>query len=241
MNLIATLLTNLFFWILCVLVFVTGRKEGVIFLVIFWFITTDPIARAFISPLENRFKQPSIFELKQQGIKLIVVLVGGGAQPRGEITASALPAASINRFLAGLELWARLGPDCKLIFSGSSGPNAYLPTSEMMKDVASTINPERIFFAESESATTAEHPVFIRKLVRDEQFVLVTSAYHMPRAMGIFRSAKLNPVAYPVDYLYTPQKWYSWSDFLPSTENLRVLEVGVREYFATILHKLTKG
>ena len=60
----------------------------------------------------------------------------------------------------------------------------------------------RILF-EERSRNTQENAVLTRQLVRpgpDERWLLVTSAYHMPRSIGVFRAAGWPVIAYPVDY-----------------------------------------
>jgi uncharacterized SAM-binding protein YcdF (DUF218 family) len=56
---------------------------------------------------------------------------------------------------------------------------------------------------ESQSRSTAENTVFTKRLIAPkpgERWLLVTSAYQMPRAIGAFRQADFRVDAYPVDY-----------------------------------------
>jgi uncharacterized SAM-binding protein YcdF (DUF218 family) len=134
--------------------------------------------------------------------------------------------------MAGLELASRLGPDCKLVFSGSAGRSQpEIRTALVMRDMTALVEPERRVDAEAESSNTGEHPGNVRPFVGDRPFALVTSANHMPRAMRIFRSAGLDPVAYPVDYLAGGVS-YSVYDLIPSADSLWADQVALREYLA---------
>ena len=64
----------------------------------------------------------------------------------------------------------------------------------------------------------------------------MTSAYHMPRAMGAFRQAGFNVVAFPVGW-----RTHGWRDFfwpeLSVTENLRRVDISTREWIGLIVYK----
>lgn len=55
---------------------------------------------------------------------------------------------------------------------------------------------------ETQSRNTYQHPRYIAPIVEKHPFILVTSALHMPRAMGQFRGQGLYPMAAPTQYLY---------------------------------------
>lgn len=103
---------------------------------------------------------------------------------------------------------ARRFPGARLVFSGGSG--ALLDSSLKEADSA------RLFFDqmglsdrgivyESRARNTYENALFSKEIVGDDasrrKWVLITSAAHMPRAMGVFRQAGWNVMAYPVDYV----------------------------------------
>ena len=103
---------------------------------------------------------------------------------------------------------ARRFPDARLVFSGGSG--ALIDST--LKEAAAA----RLFFNqmglskrdiiyENRARNTYENALFSMERVGDDasrrKWVLITSAAHMPRAMGVFRQAGWNIMAYPVDYL----------------------------------------
>jgi uncharacterized SAM-binding protein YcdF (DUF218 family) len=155
------------------------------------------------------------------------------------LAAGALPHASTFRFLAGVELCVRLMPGCELIFSGSAGTgNTHIETGATMKELGALLAPQAELESESESDSTAEHPENVRPFVEDAPFALVTSAYHMPRAMLVFERAGLEPIPYPVDY-YTSDVW-SWSDFVPSPRGWDALNLALHEYAGLLAYSVRR-
>ena len=71
-----------------------------------------------------------------------------------------------------------------------------------------------------------------------ETWLLVTSAYHMPRSMGIFRAQDMNPVAFPVDYrtIGTAEDWKPPAD---GSLAIRHFETAVREWIGLLAYRLT--
>ena len=210
------------------------RRWGIPVLLILWFLGTGAAVNVALRPLEEQYAAPEISSLRKHGVHRVVVLTGGGYRPQEERLHSAFPHASLVRFLGGLELAARLGPDCKIIFSGSAGRGRELTTAKTMEELSRLLSPERVIAAEAESDSTGEHPGRVKPMVGSEPFVLVTSAVHMPRSMRVFRRAGLRPVAYPVDFLTRPPS--GWRDWIPSTEVLWKLNAGFREYLATFFY-----
>jgi uncharacterized SAM-binding protein YcdF (DUF218 family) len=188
-------------------------------------------------PLESLYPSPPIQSLKSQGIDKVVVLTGGRYPAREQLLVSILPHASAYRFWSGLELADRLGRECALVFSGDAGyPREERPTANVMADLARRLVPRREVLFESRSRNTAEHPLNVKPFVGSKPFVLVTSAYHMKRAIRSFERQGLRPIAYPVDRFYVGE--YGWGALLPSTENLWILNMAFREYLALVLYSV---
>jgi len=94
---------------------------------------------------------------------------------------------------------------------------------------------------ESLSRTTWENAAFVVPLVKQkpgERWLLVTSAWQMPRAMGVFRKVGIDVEAYPVDFRTTGQ-FYPWRLHGSLTDGLRRFDYVVREYPALLIYWLT--
>jgi uncharacterized SAM-binding protein YcdF (DUF218 family) len=152
--------------------------------------------------LENRFPRPAVTPDKVDGI----VVLGGVVDPyqtaaRGE--------ESIGGAAERLVAFARLAkrhPEARLVFSGGSGD----PLRQDLKE-AHAVGPlldlmgvpgDRVVF-EADSRNTHENAILAKELVKpgpDETWILVTSAFHMPRAVGCFRRAGWRILPYPTDF-----------------------------------------
>lgn len=163
----------------------------------------SPLANLMRLPLEERFPRPAPAELARTYSAIIVL--GGGED--GHVSAGrgqlALNTAG-ERIVEGARLALRL-TSARLVFAGGAGTlGPSEPAAEVIvaywRDMG--IAPERILY-EQRSRNTHENAIEARKLLAPEpgeRFLLVTSAYHMPRAIGVFRRQGLDVVAYPVDY-----------------------------------------
>ena len=205
-----------------------------------WLLACPAISRWVAWPLESRFERPSVESLRERGVRQVVILTGGGLVSTGDHLAGALPDASAHRFLAGLELARRLDPDCRLIFSGAAGRGrGDVATADSMARLARLLAPDQPQVSESRSLSTAEHPANVGPLLDGGVFALVTSAYHMPRAMRSFRRAGWDPIAFPVERRSAQHFGANaahWTDWLPSIHGLRTQAAIWREILALGLY-----
>jgi len=174
-----------------------------------------PVGAWLLLPLENRFPVPTLPE-RIDGI----VVLGGGLE--GELSAARnqpeLNDAG-NRLTAAATL-ARAHPEAKLVFSGGSGsiwqdkePEARY-AERLLLDLG--VPPGQLTI-ERTSRTTRENAANVTALLGAQtqgNWVLITSAWHMPRAVGCFRHLGWRMIPYPVDYR-TEGKGEPWKPLDP--------------------------
>lgn len=161
-----------------------------------------PVGDWLISPLERRF--PPLRELPGQ-VDGVIVLGGminleiSAAHGRPELDRAA------DRLTAFVAL-ARKYPEAKLVFTGGSGSLADSEHREadFAQDALRDLGVElaRVLF-ERDSRNTHENALFTYARVApgpEEFWLLITSASHMPRAVGVFRRVGWQVTPYPVDY-----------------------------------------
>ena len=154
-----------------------------------------------------------------------IVVLAGGTAAKGTLRPTTEPtAATKERLLCGIELYTRgLAP--LLVMSGGDpsvigeGPRE----AEAMKQFAVRLGvPEQAIVAENQSRTTYESAVGVRRLVNPQtSLLLVTSAYHMPRANQFFAGQGFSPTPYPCGYLTRnapgwPSEWNPF-DLIPNS------------------------
>ncbi|MDX2259134.1 MAG: YdcF family protein [Hyphomicrobiaceae bacterium] len=163
-----------------------------------------PVGNLLIRPLEERFAGVA---LPPEGTPVAAIIILGGFED-GWVSAGRDGLAvneAAERLTEGVRLALRY-PDAKVVFTGgvggliAGGSDAAGPVGRYLSDVG--VAPQRILL-ESKSANTWENALFTRDLVATasgQRFLLVTSAYHMPRAMGVFRRAGFDVWPAPTDY-----------------------------------------
>ena len=248
MSVVIELLPNIFLWIALatVLLIWWSRRRGrtvsgweLVGLALLCLLFTRPVGEALIWPLESRYEQPTLAELQIREIQTVVVLNGSAVVPRPDSLTTSLEPPTSLRFLGGLELCARLGPDCRVVFSGAAGAGrAGLPAFENLVRLAELVAPDQQVISESISGNTAQHPEQVRPLVGNDPFALVTSAHQMPRAMRSFRRHGMEPVPYPVDSKVLGG--YGWMDWLPSIDAAATLQAAFREYLALVFYTVAR-
>ncbi len=199
-----------------------------------------PLASLALRTLEARFPVAEPLTGTVHGI----VILGGSQDPDASI---ALGQPVLNeaaeRLVVGLEL-ARRFPDARVLISGGSGALAGNDTSEaragalMLESLG--LDPARILI-EERSRNTHENAVFSRDVAQpqeDETWLLVTSAFHMPRSVGVFREAGFEVVPYPVDFR-TMGRDGSLQGFATISDGLRRFDVAMREYVGLVAYRLT--
>ena len=208
-------------------------------------IFVGPLPALLSQPLAERF--PPFDPTNALDPELIIVLGGmtralpytepGGTHP--SFTARS------ERFLMGLQL-ARLYPDATLVFTGWSGASAGPEGAEAKRlaDLARALGiPSAQVIAEPLAQTTAMHPGEVAALLNlydspANSTLLVTSAVHMPRAMGVFRAAGWGRLtAVPADYPFAPgTSWLSRTN--PAGKKLSVVQDALNEWLGLITYRL---
>jgi len=179
-----------------------GRRLMVASLVALAVLGLSPLGNALIIPLEQRFPPWDDTRGAPDGI----VVLGGAITPDVSVARNEVALDEAAERITATVALARRYPAARIVYSGGSGALIYSEGSEAAEAVRMLeslgIPPARII-AEEQSRNTVENAVFSLLLAMPqpgERWLLVTSAYHMPRAMGIFRRAGFAVEAYPVDW-----------------------------------------
>ncbi|MBS0220739.1 MAG: YdcF family protein [Proteobacteria bacterium] len=92
--------------------------------------------------------------------------------------------------------------------------------------------PSEAIVSESRSINTIENLRYVRGMVGDKRVALVTSAFHMPRALRIAAREKLAVSAFPTDYRALRSTRPFWENWIPSMESLSISCLALREILA---------
>jgi len=199
-----------------------------------------PISDLVMYPLESRFSKPSELPKNIDGI----IILGGGENLKQSISWGETELGNGgDRFVAAAIL-ARQYPQAPIIFSGGNGL-LHFDTSANEGQIARSffismgIEEERLII-ESKSRNTNENFLLMIPMLPRIQgtYLLVTSAFHMPRSVGIARQNKLDVIPYPVDYR-SNQPSLRQLDF-DLFEHLEVLEPAWKEWIGLTVYYLTE-
>ena len=201
----------------------------------------SPLGNLLLIPLEERFARP---ELNPDRPPDGLIVLGGAqdtlvSRARGVI---ALNEAGERMFEAAA--LSRTFPRTKIIFSGGSGRLIYRGETEAIGAAALFgalgIDKNRLLL-EDRARDTYENAIFTNELIKpraDQRWLLITSAAHMPRAIGCFRKAGFEVVAYPVDYR-TRGPVDGTRFFDKPSEGLRRIDAAAREWVGLTVYFLS--
>ena len=197
-----------------------------------------PVSNWLMLPLEQRFSRADL----AGGVDGIVVL-GGGEEARiwAERAGHALNEAG-ERFTEAVAL-ARRYAKAKVAFTG--GAIELLTAPKVGADAARAIfadlglaEGERLLF-ERKARDTWENAVLVKALAQPkagERWLLVTSAWHMPRAIGAFRKAGFPVEPWPVDYR-TASLWDALRPFEAPADGLKRFDTALREWVGLVVYR----
>ncbi|MEN5081457.1 YdcF family protein [Bosea sp. TWI1241] len=214
-----------------------GRWLGLFCVVVLVLLAFSPLPRILVRPLEDRFPQQSV-----QGGRIDGIVVLGGAinVARNDIVLNNAAA----RMTKAMEL-ALAHPEAKFVFTGG-GENPLSPELGNEADGARLLYrslglPEGRLILEDKSRNTVENAVFTRRLVDPkpgERWVLVTSASHMPRAIGTFRKAGFEIEAFPVDYYSGGGPADYTRPYRKAARGLEIADAGFKEWVGLVTYYL---
>tara|TARA_B110000881_G_scaffold177532_1_gene162671 strand:- start:1096 stop:1770 length:675 start_codon:yes stop_codon:yes gene_type:complete len=198
-----------------------------------------PVGEWLIAPLENRFTTNAALPSEVDGI----IVLGGAILPRLSNTWQQPEVnGSADRLINFLYL-ARLYPNAQLVFTGGSGAvsEQEFKEAEMAQILFDQLGlAQRAIIFESESRNTSENARHSKALVTpesDENWLLVTSAFHMPRSIGVFCQEQWIVHPYPVDH-YSQNGNLLRLNFSFST-NLSVLRRAVKEWVGLVAYRIS--
>ncbi len=213
-----------------------------------WLLTATGLAAVLIAVtpwperalivLEDRFPRPELPE-RVDGIVVLAGMVDlTTSEGRG------VPALNhaIERVLVGAELAAR-HPEARLVFTGGSG-NLFRPDlseSLVIRPVFAQLGVGDRVLYEGRSRNTFENAALTAELVDPqpgEVWVVVTSAFHLPRTVGCFRRVGWPVIPYPADYR-TDGVTAWWPPAIAFGGNLRNLDLAAHEWLGLVAYRLT--
>lgn len=203
-------------------------KKAKIFLIfsLLWFLllSSQIVSDALITPLERSFNAL----LVTPDVEYIVVLGNCHSSDGSLSITSQLNSTAINRLAEGVRHYNNLR-DATLIVSGYSGGDR--SSHAMMQEVlAKELGVKKIIRLDT-PRDTLEEAKEVKKIVGTKEFILVTSASHMPRAVRLFKKEHLNFYPSPTNHKAVGDIRF---EYFFSASNLKKCELAFHEYLGML-------
>lgn len=196
-----------------------------------------PTGKLLLLPLENRFTRAAPEHVDD------IIVLGGALSPETSVARRDFALTNAGSRLTEAVLLAKRYPDAVVLFSGGNaglaggGPAEASVARDFLVQMG--IAPARIRI-EAHSRTTWENAVEIATMLRASNGtrLLVTSAWHMPRAAGAFRQAGLRVVTWPCGYFTTGSFADAMSDWWNFADGIQMTATALHEWGGLLVYRL---
>lgn len=164
-----------------------------------------------------------------------VVVLGGKIYPNEKHPISSqITPSLLSRLAYAVEL-IKSHPGKTLVLTGNGAESK--TEADLMEQFALKmgITKEQIVL-EKKSMNTEQHPLYLKSLLQNQKFVIVTSAYHMPRAIKLFKAQGLEGYPAPTDYQNKHD--FSLSSLIMRGENFAALDRAFTEFYSSLWNNI---
>jgi uncharacterized SAM-binding protein YcdF (DUF218 family) len=204
-----------------------GRTLVVAGISLLYILSLEPVSDRLIRPLEAAYPPLNSTAIKADA----VVVLGGGVNDLSWIPAGPEPSpSSLQRLIEGIRIAGNLR--IPLVVSGGTG--ALAPTDAREADAMAALAvklgfPRGGLIIENRSRNTWENSEQVKGLISGRTIILVTSAFHLKRAAGIFRKQGFSVIPAPAGY-ESASRPLSITALLPRTGALDTSSTALAEY-----------
>ena len=218
--------------------FFKSKKISLLGLLILTFCSVPIISNKLIFYLEKDYSLQSVKDVTKADA--IVVLSGMISTINSKEKLSYEFNDSIDRILSGIDLFKEDKASFLILTNGKMPWSVGIPEGEYLKDfsIKYGIPEDRILLTDNVQNTDQE-AISVKKLLKTNEanIILVTSAFHMPRAKKVFEAANIKVIPFAVDFK-TPIKKITIIDFIPSANSLKDTSHFFREMIGRLYYNL---
>jgi len=221
-----------------------GARMALVGIVLAWLLSTPVMADFLVGHLE-RDQRPldsaSLSSLRTgPRPPRAVVILGGGALKDGDFSPGRehLHGRTLERVMAGAQM-ARLS-ELPVLVSGGRPPWLKHSEAELMRRVLENEVSCKVRWIEADSRDTEENARFSARMLKKEgidSIILVTHAYHMPRARKVFEAAGLKVAAAPHDWKGAAPAWLDPGDWVPSALDVETVWLATHELLGDVWYR----
>lgn len=174
----------------------------------------------------------------------VIILLGGGVDDRlldlsGE--PGVLPESMVDRLVTAARLASRM--EVPIIVSGGRGPGGQVAEAVVARRYLVDLGvPVQAIITETQSTDTFKNAENVRAICRQHRFirpVMVTSVYHLKRALWSFQQKGLSCTPFANGLASLPVRSYTWRHYLPAS--FEAAAVYLHEYLGLVYYRLRFG
>ena len=222
-----------------------GARMALAGIVFAWLLSTPVMADFLVGHLER--DQRPLDAAKLASVRAgpnpprAVVILGGGALRDGDFSPGRehLHGRTLERVMAGAQV-ARIS-GLPVLVTGGRPPWLKHSEAELMRRVLESELSRKVRWLEDDSRDTEENARFSARLLKKDgidSIILVTHAYHMPRAVKSFEAAGLKVLAAPHDWKGAQPAWLDPSDWVPSALDVETVWLSTHELLGDVWYRL---
>jgi len=223
-----------------------GRTLVALSLLLLWMLSIEPVRDALLSPLENKyhaFQVESMVTAPEENT--VIVLLGGGISAKAPEYGGrdALSRYALKRTVYGADLAQQTGLHIYTtggaVLSATTEPEGVLMQRMLMRLGL----PASAIHVETQANNTWENAANLHKALKSagvKNIVLVTTAWHMPRAVWSFERQGFEVIAAPCDYVVRREP-YDVRSWLPRWDVMADSADGLHEYLGLMWYRLRYG
>ncbi|MCX7724194.1 MAG: YdcF family protein [Thermodesulfovibrio sp.] len=189
-----------------------------------YLISIEPVKDFLLYPLEKSYSVSEKLDADA------IVILGGGFY-----SIESFKEDTANRLLTGYRVYKKT--KLPIIVSGGV-VDRKIPESTVMANMLRELGVENNkIIEENKSRDTAQNALYVYEICKEKAFkrlILITSAYHMKRAVKLFQKTGVEVLPYPADFKRS--NYYNIYSFLPRFSHFAVSSKAIREYIALIVY-----
>jgi len=191
-----------------------------------WSLSISPISHTLLRGLESDLEIPKSPKAE------VIILIGGGVYEKApDLSDIGTPTEDmLARIVTVVRLQKKFGVPVIISAGGSEAPIV----KRFLVDLG--VPPNKII-TEEKSGDTYESAKFTQRILERFQYdnlLLVTSAYHIKRAVMSFEKAGVEVIPIPACFNTWPDRQYGWIDYLPGSFDS---SIAIREYLGLVFYK----
>ena len=147
---------------------------------------------------------------------------------------------AVDRILSGIDLFKNNKASLLILTKGQLPWSLGIPEGEYLKEFAVKFGvPKESILLTDNVQNTDQEAKSVKKLLNsnDAKVILITSAFHMPRAKKVFEASNIKVIPFAVDFINSHQK-LTFMSFIPSAGALSSTSLFVREMIGRLYYNL---